>query len=95
MTTQPKVTRTPGLWKVKFGPELASSPSYFSIESFEGRIADINNLASSTEANAAYIVKAVNAHEDLLEACRQAIFAIPTTHGAFKTVATAIARAER
>jgi hypothetical protein len=30
---------------------------------------------------------------ELLEACRQAIFAIPTTHGAFETVRAAIAKA--
>ena len=42
------------------------------------------------QANATLIAASL----ELLEACRQAVFAIPTTHGAFETVRAAIEKAE-
>lgn len=48
---------------------------------------DIDNREA--RANAALIAAA----PDLLEACQQAVFAIPTTHGAFETVKNAIKKA--
>lgn len=44
---------------------------------------------AKTNANARLIAAA----PELLEACNQAIFAIPTTHGAFEVVRSAIAKA--
>ena len=46
-------------------------------------------------ANAAFIVRACNSHDALVEACKQALYAIPTTHGAFQTVRKAITSATK
>ena len=46
------------------------------------------------QADAAFICRACNSQEELLEACKQALFAVPTIHGAFPTISNAIAKAE-
>lgn len=82
---------TPGPWKVvkddEGGLVIRQQPEdgYY--------ICELNGHAGNDpfgENNARLIAAA----PDLLEALRQAVFAIPTTHGAFEVVRQAIAKAE-
>jgi len=92
MKTQPNnpvakaATHTPGPWTFR-GPIVFSDFSCVASCDFG---ASQTVPVSEAEANARLIAAA----PELLEACRQALFAIPTTHGAFQTIAAAIAKAE-
>lgn len=91
MSNQTK--HTPGPWRVKDNGSMEGPHVYGPVHPIDG--GDYAPLAgykggALSEADARLIAAA----PELLEACRQAAFAIPTTHGAFETVRAAIAKAE-
>jgi hypothetical protein len=86
-----KANHTPGPWYVgetntDNGKIYSHEKMPFIATAFQGTVWS----PKEWKANA----KLIAAAPELLEACRQALFAIPTTHAAFETVRAAIAKAE-
>ena len=67
-------SRDPGPWKVeKFGADEANGKPNTGIKTHTGRwIAEVFN-PDPNDANAKFIVRACNSHEDLLEACKDGL----------------------
>lgn len=67
MTTKTKQTHTPPPWVVRPGLDLAGIAPYFVGETLDGKRTPFQSIS---QVNAAYIVRAVNAHEDMLNLLR-------------------------
>ena len=89
MTTQSKKQAkwTPGKLKVSLGALVCEK-----INKYGNWIVAVcqREPTDEDEANLERLALCWNTHEQLLEACQQAAFAIPTTHAAFETVRAAI-----
>lgn len=70
MSTQTEVKHTPTPWKIK---NLTHNdlPVYAVMNSQGQLIAEVPAMDEIDKANAAFIVRAVNCHEDLFKACKK------------------------
>lgn len=93
MKTEPKMTHTPTPWEIAhYEGGLLEGLNF--IRSADGEeICSINDASEKAKANAAYIVRAVNAHEEMLLVLKELQRTIDKDHFYADRINEAIAKA--